>query len=45
MSLPSPPRPNEQRKVENLLMKLSKITPISAKAVPSTDMKRILRTA
>jgi hypothetical protein len=38
-------RPNEQRKVDKLLVKLSKMKPLSAKAVPIANGNRILRTA
>ena len=34
MKITSLSRPNEQRKVENLLLKLAKIRPVSAKPVP-----------
>jgi hypothetical protein len=46
MKSTSPPRPNEQRKIEKLLLKLAKIQPISAKAAPiSAGQNSILRTA
>jgi hypothetical protein len=34
MKLTSLPRPNEQRKVEKLLVKLAQVKPISAKPAP-----------
>ena len=42
MKITSPSRPNEQRKVEKLLMKLAKLKPNSAKPAPTT--KSDLRT-
>ena len=38
-------RPNEQRKVDQLLVKLSKMKPASAKPATIADRNRILRTA
>jgi hypothetical protein len=38
-------RPNEQRKVENLLVKLAKVKPISAKPAPISNGTRLLKTA
>jgi hypothetical protein len=34
MKTTGPPRPNEQRKVEILLLKLAKLQPISARSAP-----------
>jgi hypothetical protein len=33
----SPPRPNEQRKIEQLLLKLATVKPISAKTIPPRE--------
>jgi hypothetical protein len=38
-------RPNEQRKVEELLVKLAKIKPVSAKAAPIRSGKSVLQSA
>jgi len=37
MTQTSLPQPHEQRKVEKLLVKLSKVNPISAKPAPSVQ--------
>jgi len=44
MKITSPPRPNEQRKVEQLLAKLAKVRAISAKPA-IVNNKTALRTA
>jgi hypothetical protein len=45
MKVLSSPRPNEQRKVENLLLKLAKVQPISAKPAPIMYGQRALKSA
>jgi hypothetical protein len=45
MKQTSLPQPHEQRKVEELLVKLSKIRPISAKPTPIVPGKTASRTA
>jgi hypothetical protein len=45
MTITSLPRPNEQRKIENLLVKLAKLKSMSVKPVPSgnaTSAQRML---
>jgi hypothetical protein len=41
----SPSRPNEERKIERLLVKLAKTKPISAKPAPISNGTRLLKTA
>jgi len=45
MKITSLSRPNEQRKVENLLVKLATLKPVSAKAIPMVDRNSVLRSA
>jgi hypothetical protein len=45
MTVTSLCRPNEQRKVENLLAKLAKIKPMTAKPAPILSGKNALRSA
>jgi hypothetical protein len=46
MKRTSPPRPNEQRKIEKLLLQLAKVQPISAKAAPiANGVRGILKSA
>lgn len=45
MKITSPPRPNEQRKIENLLVKLANAKPISAKPAPISNGIKLLGAA
>jgi hypothetical protein len=45
MKITSLARPNEQRKVENLLVKLAKLKPVSAKPTPILNRNSVLRSA
>lgn len=38
-------RPNEQRKVENLLVRLAKLKPVSAELIPIVNRTSVLRRA
>jgi hypothetical protein len=45
MKIVNPSRPNEQRKVEKLLVKLAKLKPVSAKPAPILSGSGVLRSA
>jgi hypothetical protein len=45
MKITSLSRPNEQRKVENLLVKLAKLKPVSAEPIPIVNRTSVLRRA
>ena len=45
MKITSLSRPNEQRKVENLLVKLATLKPVSAKVIPMVNRTSVLRSA
>jgi hypothetical protein len=45
MKITSRPRPNEQRKIEKLLVKLAKIKSVSAKPAPMNSGKRLPQSA
>jgi hypothetical protein len=45
MKITSLSRPNEQRKVENLLVKLATLKPVSAKAIPMVSRSGVRRSA
>ena len=45
MTLTSPSRPNEQRRIEKLLAKLALVKPISAKPAPIASGIAIVKTA
>jgi hypothetical protein len=45
MKITSRPRPNEQRKIEKLLVKLAKIKSVSAKPAPMNSGKSLPQSA
>ena len=45
MKITSLPRPNEQRKIEKLLVKLAKIKSVSAKPAPTNNGKNLPQSA